>query len=193
MLIRKATPDDSAAIAKCLFLAMEEIVFRFIGKNHPAKALEFMLHLVRMENTQYSWQNCIVAEKQGMVIAAINIYDGGKLHELRQPVVDHLKSRYKRDIVPEDETAEGEYYVDTLGVLPQYQGQGAGSALLKYAIEELVIQNGLTMGILVDEGNPAARKLYLNLGFQSSGKKTLMGKKMLHLTIGKTNIIDHKK
>lgn len=44
--VRKATLNDSKIIAPYLFLAMEDIVYGFIGEKHLEKAREFMLHFV---------------------------------------------------------------------------------------------------------------------------------------------------
>lgn len=179
LLIRNATPDDAHAIAPLLLLAMEDIVYRFIGESDWQKGHEFMLHFVSRKHNQYSWQNCIVVEEDGKVIAAVNLYDGAKLCQLRQPVLDHLKTRYSRVIVPEDETGAGEIYIDTLGVVQEKQGCGIGTRLLQYLIDEYCqIQ---TLGILADEDNPSAARLYMRLGFIPEGHKTLMGKRMMHL------------
>jgi hypothetical protein len=41
MIIRKATPKDSSAIATHLMLAMEDIVYQFIGENTAEKATQY--------------------------------------------------------------------------------------------------------------------------------------------------------
>lgn len=181
--IRKADREDSAAIATCLLLAMEEIVCEFIGQRDPNKAKEFLLHFIEQEHNQYSYQNCFVAEDDHQVIAAVNIYDGSQLNPLRVPISQYIKTHFKTDFNPEDETQPGEYYIDSLGVNPNLQGKGIGATVLKFLINYFVIQNGKTIGLLVDEENPKAKKLYLKLGFKSVGQKILVGKRMEHLQI----------
>lgn len=179
--IRKATLKDSESIATCLLLAMESIVFGFIGETDPVKAREFMLHFVQKAHNQYSYQNCFVAEVEMNVVASVNIYNGAHLDELRKPVIDFLYTKYHRDYETGDETQEGEYYIDTLGVYPMYRGQGIGTKLLQYLIDEYVVGRKQTLGLLVDEKNTNAKRLYLNLGFRSVGIKYLFGKNMDHL------------
>jgi hypothetical protein len=41
MVIRKAKPEDAKAIATYLMLAMEDIVYQFIGENPLKKPLNF--------------------------------------------------------------------------------------------------------------------------------------------------------
>lgn len=183
MIIRKATIDDSELIAKYLLLAMEEIIYKFIDERDPKTAYYFLLHFVESENNQYSYQNCFVAEENDEIIGAVSVYDGGKLHELRKPIVDYVRLNFNPDFSPENETQSGEFYIDSLGVSPNHQGKGIGSKMLQFLIEEFVTKNKQTLGLLVEEENPGAKKLYLKLGFKVVGEKTLVGKKLEHLQI----------
>jgi ribosomal protein S18 acetylase RimI-like enzyme len=183
MIIRKATPKDAAAIASHMLLAMEEIVYRFIREKDAHKAKDFLLHFAAGEANQYSYQNCWVAEVDEEVVATVNLYDGAKLAELRAPVVEYIRSRYHKEFQPEDETREGEYYIDTVGVHPHHHGKGIGSRLLQFLVDEYVKKEGCTLGLLVDEDNPKAKRLYLKLGFAPVEKKVLFGKLMEHLQI----------
>lgn len=183
MIIRKAVVSDAETIVSYLMLAMDEIVYKFIGQTDHKKAWGFLLHFVKSENNQYSYQNCFVAEEDHQVIAAINIYDGGKLEQLRTPISHYIKTNFLKDFNPEDETQAGEYYIDSFGVNPDYQGKGIGAKMLQHVIITYVHQNKLTLGLLVDEDNPNAKKLYLKLGFEPVGEKVLVGKRMLHLQV----------
>lgn len=186
MIIRKATIADSDLLATYLLLAMEDIVYNFIGKKDYSAAKNLLQHFAKQEQNQYSYQNCWVMESVGKIIAAVNVYDGAKLVQLRQPVSQYIQTNFNDDFNPEDETQAGEYYIDSLGVAPEWQGKGIGSMLLKFLIEKYVVQNGETLGLLVDDENPNAKRLYLKLGFKSVGKKILVGKQLEHLQIQKS-------
>ena len=181
MLIRKATPEDSKAIAEYALLAMEEIVYQFIGEKDTEKAFQFLTNLIRKKATQYSYENCWVAEIENDVVAAAIVYDGAKLQELREPVAKEIKSTFNKDFNPENETQAGEYYIDSVGVSPYQQGKGVGSKLFQFLIDEFVHKRNETLGLLVDKDNPDAKKLYLKLGFEIVDEKILTGKKMEHL------------
>lgn len=181
MTIRKAKFEDSKAIAPLMMLAMKDIVFQFIGENSTEKASEFLETLIHEKANQYSYENCWVMESKDQIIAVANIYDGAKLQELRMPVAETIKLRFHRDFNPEDETQAGEFYIDCIGVNPDQQGKGVGSKILQFLIDEYVHKKNKTIGLLVDNDNPNARKLYLKLGFEVMGEKTLTGKKMEHL------------
>ena len=181
MTIRKAKPEDANAIATHILLAMEEIVYLFIGEKSREKANQFLVNLIGKKANQYSYENCWVIEIEHKVAAVAVVYDGGKLQELRMPVVREIKSMFNRDFNSEDETEAGEYYIDSIGVNPQLQGKGLGSKLLQFLIDEYVAKRNGTLGLLVDKDNPNAKKLYLKLGFETVGEKTLVGKGMEHL------------
>ena len=183
MIIRKATPGDAEFVAKYLLLAMEEIVCLFIGSKDTVRAAEFMLRFVQQENNQYSYQNCWVAEIDGEVVAAANVYDGARLYELRKPVTEHIGKEFNQHFKPEEETQAGEYYIDSLGVNTIYRGQGVGSKVLRYLIAEYVFKQHGTLGLLVDAENPDARRLYLKLGFKVVAQKLIFGKSMEHLQL----------
>jgi ribosomal protein S18 acetylase RimI-like enzyme len=183
MIVRKAVSTDSEAISACLFLPMEDIVYKLIGEKDFGKALAFMRYFVGNESNQYSWQNCRVAEHEGRVVAAINLYDGAQLHALRKPVIDYIQNHFNRHITPEDETQAGEFYIDSLGVQPEHRCKGIATSLLKFLIDEFVISQNQTLGLLVDDDNASALRLYRRLGFKSVGRKVLLGKELEHLQL----------
>lgn len=160
---------------------MKDIVYAFIAEENYAKGIDFLCHFTQRENNQYSYENCTVAEVNGAVVAAINLYDGWNLNNLRRPVVEYVREVYGNELKLEDETGAGEIYIDTLGVHPNCHGLGYGSALLKHVITQTVVDNRQTLGLLVDINNPKARNLYLKLGFKSVGFKTLLCNTLEHL------------
>lgn len=183
MLIRKAKPQDCSAIAPLIFLAMEDIVYAFIGESYKNKAINFLEQLIAEEQNQYSYENCWVLTAHEEIIAVACVYDGAKLYELRKPVGDKIKRLFNRDFNPEDETQAGEFYIDCVGVDPKMQGQGLGSKMFAFLIDEYVYKRNKTLGLLVDKENPNAKKLYLKLGFTIVGEKTLAKKSLEHLQL----------
>jgi ribosomal protein S18 acetylase RimI-like enzyme len=181
--VRKAKLEDAELIATYLLLAMEEIVYKFIGVEDLEKASAFLLHFVKKEDNQYSYQNCWVVEDELKVVAAINVYDGANLMTLRKPIVEYLSAVFKMDFNYGNETQAGEYYIDSFGVNPNQQGKGFGTKLLKFVIQAYFQEHNRPLGLLVDKDNPIAKSLYFKLGFKIVGVKVLFGKVMEHLQI----------
>ncbi|MFT4832384.1 MAG: ribosomal protein S18 acetylase RimI-like enzyme [Psychroserpens sp.] len=183
MMIRKATSRDAQSIASLLMLVLENMVYKFIGETDYTKAKEFLIYFLSRENNQYSYQNCYVAEIGNEIIGVVNLYNGAELHELRQPVLEHIHHYYSTDLHIEDETQAGEYYIDTIAVRSSEQGKGIGSKILLYLIDKYVVKKKQTLGLLVDVNNPRAKKLYVKMGFECVGKKVLLGHHLDHLQI----------
>lgn len=181
--IRKAKAEDSKVVATLMMLAMRDIVYKFIGDNSEEMAIGLLENLISRKANQYSYENCWIVESEEEIIAMANIYDGAKLYKLRVPVAERIKSMFNREFNPEDETQAGEFYIDSLGVRPDLQGNGIGTKMLQFLIDEYVNKRNKTLGLLVDKDNPDAKRLYLKLGFKTMGEKILTGKRMDHLQI----------
>lgn len=181
MIIRKAVIEDSERISTLLMLASGEVMYKFIGEEDYHKGLAFLHRFVRSTDNQYSYQNCYVVEEENQVVAALLIYDGAKLYELRKPVLDYVHEHYDATLEVEDETQAGEFYIDSLGVAANQQGKGLGSKLIHYVIQDKSKAENAIIGLLVDKKNPNAKKLYLKLGFKVVGEKQLVGLSLEHL------------
>ncbi|WP_304416717.1 GNAT family N-acetyltransferase [Profundicola chukchiensis] len=183
MMIRKANAEDAKPIATYLMLAMEDIFYGFIGERNYEVAIEVLEELIQSRGNQYSFENCWVAELDSEPVAVACVYNGGNLYQLRKPVGELIKTRFNRDFNPEDETQSGEFYIDCVGVSEYHQGKGLGSKMFNFLIDEFVHKRNETLGLLVEEENPNAKRLYQKLGFKVVGEKTLMGKKLDHMQI----------
>ena len=69
----------------------------------------------------------------------------------------------------EDETQSGEYYIDSLAVVPRFRSRGVGRGLLLQAVEQ-ARRLALCPTLLVDPDNPRAQKLYTSVGFHHEGE-----------------------
>lgn len=178
----QAQRADAPHIARMIMEAMNlDCCQWFAGPHHTLADFErLMTRLVERDDSQYSYLNTIVAadyaESGQRTVAGICVsYDGAKLHELRKAFVDSAREAFGIDYSNiDDETSAGEFYADSLCVLPEYRGQGIASKLLLATVEK-GRQLGLPTGLLVDNGNPLAEKLYKRLGFQVVGEHTWGG------------------
>lgn len=186
MYLRPATPTDSKIIARYLFMAMEEIIYQFIGRNNEEMALKFLNHFTAKTDNQYSWQNCFVGEIEGEIVAVANVYDGADLQRLRQPIIDFIRGDYNPTFDPEPETQVGEMYLDCLAVSAAYRGQGFGAKVLKFLIEEFVENQNQVLGLLVEKEKINAKRLYEKAGFIYKNDKNLMDAPLEHWQVEKS-------
>ena len=160
--IRGARPDEAARIADLIIMAMtEECCLHFCGPGHDIRDFRrVMTSLVARPDTQYSYNNTLVATIEDNIVGICVSYDGGMLHSLRQPFIEAAKQEWGMDhsAIP-DETQAGELYLDSLAVDPAYRGRGIARLLLEASVEESKRMNLPSTGLLVDVGNPRAEAL----------------------------------
>ena len=103
-------------------------------------------------------------------------YDGARYRQMRDITFPMIRmyvgdDYYKMD----DEACAGEYYLDSLAVLPEYRRRGVASAL----IQEMFRQRdeaGIPLAtIAVDPENDTAYRLYLRSGFRPEGHINVFG------------------
>lgn len=173
IIIRQATVADAEFIAHAVCMAVG------YDMSHPLYPV--FLHLARMEHSQYSYVNTLVAVVEGRVVGALVGYDGARLKELREPIFALLEQHLGEAINIEDETEAGEFYLDSLGVLPECRGCGIGRALIVAMRDRAFAEGYERVGLIVDFDNPDAERLYQSLGFRRVGTKRFLGHDMHHL------------
>ena len=147
---------------------------------------EMMTMLVGREDSQYSYRNTLVAIDGEKVVGMAVTYDGGRLHELRRAFIEAAKEHLGKDHSGmDDETQEGELYLDSLAVLPEYRHQGIAKRLLM-AVKERASQLELpVVGLIVDKENPAGEALYVSEGFHYVNDILWGGHSMKHYQAAK--------
>lgn len=172
--IRSANPNDYKQVAPLIVQAMEDLACTFANTENAEKAIPLFEYFFQQKENQYSYENTLVYEENNEVVGSITAYDGTFLIKYREPFLKYIAAHYHvKDLVIENETIQGEFYIDTLSVYPKFQGKGIGSKLLLAIKEKAQKEGHKKIGLLVDLKNPNAKKLYLALGFESVGKKQL--------------------
>ena len=178
-MIRRARKEEAAQIAELFMLAWP--VEKILESNGLAyeQLHESMTAIAATEETIYSYENTIVAEVDGKVVGAICAYDGADYIKLKQPIVDVLGADSGFAQLKETET--GEFYIDSVGVLPEYRSRGIASSLLEAQCERAASLGHKVAGLIVDVDKPQAEALYARLGFTYLDNKDFFGHTMKHM------------
>lgn len=182
--IQPAIREQAESIAQLIMTAMtDECCLFFVGENQTLDDFkQAMICLVNDEQSQYSYTNTLVAVHNNDVVGICLSYDGKDLRFLRSKFIEIAKVRFNRDFADmNDETQEGELYVDSLAVKKSFRGRGIAQKLLKATIEKARNLHINHVGLLVDCNNPLAEKLYLKVGFQYVNDSSWGGHSMKHL------------
>lgn len=166
---RNATIDDALFIAKGFHMAM------LYDDATDEQISKFARNICVREDVLYSWCNTVIVEVDGKQAGMLTAYDGRYYHDMRVQTMNLVKQYLEVEFPGmEDEAVAGEYYLDSLAVMPEYRGRGIGRQLLQQGIE-----NGRTLDLditlAVDPVNTRAKKLYQSLGFKPSGTLFIFG------------------
>lgn len=182
--IRQAKTEDAHLVAPLIVQAMGKLACDFTGKETIEQAIPLFETLFTKTENQYSHDNTLVFEEKGMILGSITTYDGGKLEEYREKLLKIIRQEYNvKNLSLEDETQADELYIDTLSVSPKAQGKGVGTQLIVAAIEKAKKEGHSHIGLLVERGNPNAKRLYKRLGFSVVGKKSLGNSQYEHMQV----------
>lgn len=189
--VRTATQADAEIIAQAVAMAIgDEVALRnYCGENY----LTVLTEIASRPNTQYSWCYALIAEVDGAIAGAVVGYDGAMLRELREGTFAIVRQHTGRVPAIADETQAGEYYLDSVGVLPKFRGREVGRRLIAAFCDKVFSERGQCVGLIVDFDNPQAEKLYSSLGFRRVGQRLFFGHQMWHLQLHRTPNSKHFK
>ena len=167
--LRKATRADSRFIAENVLRALH------IEETDP-RHIDHLATISSREDTLYSWRNSTIALYDGQPAGLMVAYDGARYRRMRDITFPMIRMYVGDDYYQmDDEAAPGEYYLDSLAVIPQYRRRGIASAL----IQEMFRQRdeaGIPLAtIAVDPENDTAYRLYLRSGFRPEGHINVFG------------------
>ena len=179
VIIRKAYKEEAPQIAELFLLAwpVEDILES--NKISYNQLYESITLIAANEETIYSYENTLVAEIDGKVAGAMCAYDGADYQRLKQPIVDTLGPDC--GFAKLKETEAGEFYLDSVGVLPEYRGRGIASKIIEAQCERAASLGHKVAGLIVDVDKPQAEALYARLGFIYHDEKDFFGHKMKHM------------
>lgn len=185
--IAQATPDKASHIASLIMEAMNTgCCQNLAGPHHTLVDFHCMMtRLVEMDDSQYSYRNTLVAQTtDGIMVGILVAYDGGKLRALRRRFVEEAIVTFGIDYSGmDDETEEGEFYLDSLAVSSSYRGKGIATRLLQAGAQRAKEMGHSVVGLLCDKGNPNAEQLYTKIGFRYVNDTIWGGHSMKHLQL----------
>ncbi len=164
--IRDALREDAPFIARVVLAGIDMLD---IGEPLPEEQKPIFAHLVdicRMEDTLYSYRNTRIAEVEGNPVGALVAYDGAKYAEMRAKTFGLVQQTSGMDLNKNAmETGAGEFYLDSMAILPEFQGREIGKQLMLDRMEWARNNGFASVTLLVDKDKPRLRKYYESLGF----------------------------
>ena len=179
IIIRSAKKEEAAHIAELFLLTWP--VEELLDSNQSTynQLQEFITRIAASRDTIYSYENTVVAEVDGKVAGAMCAYDGADYQRLKQPIVDVIGPDC--GFAKMKETEAGEFYLGSVGVLPEYRGRGIASRIIDAQCERAASLGHKVAGLIVDIDKPQVEALYYRLGFTYLDDKDFFGHTMKHM------------
>lgn len=167
--IRKGLPGDAEVIAKAVFEAMGI-------KDVSPLLMKALTDICGMEDTLYSYNNTDIALCDGRPAGVLISYDGADYNDMANRTFSLVaKAMGKEKLNPGTETGPGEYYMDSLYVLPEFRGRSIGKILMENGFEEIKSKGFTRVTLLVDIVKPWLHKLYGSVGFVMESEVMFFG------------------
>lgn len=172
---RPATPEDAPFVAAYVLAAFHIIELETAMLPDSQEKLQTVVPIVQQTGTLYSYKHAELALKDGQAVGMLLCYKGSDYRTLRDRTFAQLPFFTPEELAAmDDECAEGDLYIDSLAVHPDFRGQGIAQALLQRVVEH-AREEGLLPTLLVDPDNPKAKVLYEKMGFRAEGRVNAFG------------------
>lgn len=174
MIIRKADIGDAALIARCVLDA--------VGVSDFASDMDrALLEAIRAEcmrtDSLYSYLHSNVAEVDGSAIGCVVAYPGEIYPQARKSTWERINAAIgdQSSDSSDFETGAGEYYLDTLVVLPQYRGHDFGRQLVSSVFGQARDNGYDRITLIAESDHPHLIAYYESMGFKIESTLTFLG------------------
>lgn len=190
--IRRAYPEDAPFIAESVLAAMgydrDSSISLAAGENYSeSKSYEEVKQaledIAARPDTLYSYRHSRIATYGGEVAGVIVGYDGAAYREMAELTFGLIAGKLgTAPFNPGEETREGEYYLDSLHVSPDFRGHSIGTILMRNELDIAEALGFRKVSLIVDKEKPWLHRLYARLGFEEAGETVFFGEKYLRMT-----------
>ena len=188
--IRPARPEDCGDIAMLFLLSsggLAEYIWSQAGPE-GASLLETGRRRYAREGVDFSYQNCLVAEADGRVIAMLHSF----VMPPRDETGDEAAANDNDNGEPVDPVLQpyaeledpGSLYVSGVAVTPEHRGCGLGRRLMEQARARAEALDLPRVSLICFEANETAMQLYRRLGYAEVDRRPVVPHPSLHYSAG---------
>jgi len=161
---RAATAEDSRSIAELFRISSDGVVdyvWMTLTSEYPGlEPVEIGAVRYAGEEGNFSYTNCVLAEREAEVIGQLCTYPVVASAEEPDEPMDPILEPYARLEVP------GTLYISSLALFDGFRGMGLGTEMISIARDQARERGFDALSLLVFEQNTGAVKLYEREGFR---------------------------
>jgi ribosomal protein S18 acetylase RimI-like enzyme len=180
VVFRPAIREDSRMIAELFSISSDGVVdyvWSTLAPEYPGlESVEIGAVRYAREEGNFSYTNCVVAERKGEVIGQLCTYPVGASAEEPEEPVDPVLEPYGRLEIP------GTLYISSLALFDGFRGMGLGTQMLSIARDRARERNLDALSLLVFEHNTGAVRLYEREGFREVDRAPVVPHPLIHHT-----------
>lgn len=175
---RKARVEDAEFIACCVLAGIGEYEF---GEAGDPVHLASIAAECRMEESLYSYRNALIFLADGLTAGCLISYPGEMYKFWRDDTWKRIDDATGASFAAssEYETCDGEYYLDTLVLRPEYRGRGLGRQIIAHQIAEASQRGHRRFTLIVEKDHPRLVAYYGSMGFEPESEMTFLGERYL--------------
>ena len=164
--LRDATLEDASFIARVVLAGIDMLDIGDPLHEEQRPIFEHLVEICRMSDTLYSYRNTRIAEIEGKPVGALVAYDGARYARMREKTFGLVKQTSGMDLSRNAmETSAGEFYLDSMAILPDYRGLGIGKLLMQDRMSFALNSGFQKVTLLVDKDKPRLQEYYESEGF----------------------------
>lgn len=164
--LRDAALDDAPFIARVVLAGIDMLDIEEPIHEELRVLFEHLAEICRMDDTLYSYRNTRVAVVNDKAVGALIGYDGARYAAMRAKTFGLVQQTSGMDLSKNAmETGPGEFYLDSMAILPDYRGLGIGKLLMQDRMDWAKPNGFEIVTLLVDKDKPHLQAYYEELGF----------------------------
>lgn len=165
--LRDATLEDASFIARVVLAGIDMLDIDAVLPDGQRVIFEHLIGICRMNDTLYSYLNTRIAEIDDRPVGALVAYDGARYARMREKTFGLVKQTSGMDLSRNAmETGPGEFYLDSMAILPDYRGLGIGKLLMQDRMSFALNSGFQKVTLLVDKDKPRLQEYYESIGFE---------------------------
>lgn len=178
IIIRNATADDVPFVAGCVLASVDLYDFR-----SPSVETETAERVCSMDDTLYSFRNARLACVDGTPVGCLVSYDGAAYAAAREKTFRIFDEEGHPMTGTDMETGPGEWYFDSMSILPSFRGYGIGKVLMLDSIGIAKDSGASRIALIVEKSKPKLQEYYASLGFVPEREIQAFGDSYIRMTL----------
>lgn len=177
IIIKNASIEDVPLVARCTMAAVGLYDFSYLVPQNQ-ELYHKLVEICSRTDTLYSYSNARIVLIGETSVGCLISYPGEGYAAARE--LTFSLSGFDASAT-DYETGPGEYYLDSMAILPQFRGNGIGRVLLMDGINKAVALGYRRVALIVEKDHPHLHDYYASIGFKDECELDAFGDRYIKM------------